>query len=70
MHTNFDAVYQGDSKFVSETSNHQLHLSDQSSLTSETRHFDAQLILLHILRSSKYIKLIYVFVSAHVKIGV
>ena len=53
---------------------HKLHLSAQSSLTSETRHFDAQLILLRILRSSKYIKnifkLIYVFVSAHVKIGV
>ena len=31
---------------------------------------DAQFILLRILRSSKYIKLIYVFGSAHVKIGV
>ena len=41
---------------------HKLHLSAQSSLTSETRHFDAQLILLRILRFSKYIKLIYYLV--------
>ena len=37
MHINFDAVYQGDSKFAK----HKLHLSSQSSMTSETRHFDA-----------------------------
>ena len=52
----FDAVYQGDSKFVRETSKTQTALIAQSSLTSETRHFE-------------YIKLIYVFCSAHVKIG-
>ena len=53
---------------------HKLHLSAQSSLTSETRHFDA---LTHILTPNLYycaysglIKLIYVFGSAHVKIGV
>ena len=55
MHINFDAVYHGDSKFVRETSETQAALIG-SSLTSETRHFHAQLILLRILRSSKYIK--------------
>ena len=38
MHINVDAVYQRASKFARETS--KLHLSAQSSLTSETRHFD------------------------------
>ena len=40
MHINFDAVYQGDSKVVRELAKYKLHLSAQSSLTSETRHFD------------------------------
>ena len=68
---NFDAVYQGDSKFVRKPGKPKLRLSAQSSLTSETRHFgDAQFILLRILSSSKYIKFNYLFGSAHVKIGV
>ena len=63
-----------------EPAKHKLHLSAQSSLTSETRHFDE---LTHILTPNlyycaysglqntlKHIKLIYVFGSAHVKIGV
>ena len=57
MHINFDAVYQGDSKFARKPGKPKLRLSAQSSLTSETRHFgDAQFILLRILSSSKYIK--------------
>ena len=70
MHINFDAVYQGAASLHAKPGRHKLHLSAQSSLTSETRHFDAQFIFLRILRYSKYIKLIYVFGSAHVKIGV
>ena len=55
MHINFDAVYQGHSKFARETSKTQtalmIHLLAQSSLTSETRHFDA---LTHNLYFSAY----------------
>ena len=73
MHINFDAVYQGDSKFARETSKTQTVLI--GSILSHERNppfwcADLQFLLLHILRSSKYIKLIYVFGSAHVKIGV
>ena len=73
MHINFDAVYQGHSKFVRETSKTWTALigsifSDQ--WNPPVWWADAQFLLLHILRSSKYIKLIYVFGSAHVKIGV
>ena len=55
---------------------HKLHLSAQSSLTSEIRHFDALTHNLHFCAYSglqntlKYIKLNCVFGSAHVKIGV
>ena len=49
MHINVDAVYQRASKFARETI--KLHLSAQSSLTSETRHFDA---LTHILTPNLY----------------
>ena len=41
MGINFDAVYQGDSKFARETSKTQTAFIAQSSLTSKTRHFDA-----------------------------
>ena len=53
-----------------------LHLSAQSSLPSETRQFDALTHSLYFWAYSglqntlKYVKLIYVFGSAHVKIGV
>ena len=74
----FDAVYQEDSKFVRETSKAQTALIAQSSLTSKTRHFDALTHNLYFCAYSGlqntlkyiYIKLIYVFVSAHLKIGV
>ena len=73
MHFNFDAVYQGDSKNARETSKTQTAFF--GSIFSDERNppiwrADTQFILLRILRSSKYIKLIYVFSSAHVKIGV
>ena len=77
-HINVDAVYQGGSKFARETSKTQTAFI--GSIFSDERNppfwcADAQFILLRILRSSKYIKniyikLIYVFGSAHVKIGV
>ena len=59
MHINLDAVYQGDSKFVRETSKTQTVLI--GSIFSDERNLpfccaDAQFILLRILRSSKYIK--------------
>ena len=59
MHINFDAVYQGESKFVRKTSKTQTALI--GSILSDERNApfgcaDAQFILLRILRSSKYIK--------------
>ena len=59
MHFNFDAVYQGDSKFARETSKTQTAV--MGSIFSDERNppfwlADAQFILLRILRSSKYIK--------------
>ena len=73
MHINVDAVYQGDSKFARETSKTQTALI--GSIFSDKQNppiwcTDAHFILLGILGSSKYIKLIYVFGLAHVKIGV
>ena len=71
MHINFDTVYQGGSKFTRETMETLTALigffSDERN--SQFWCADAQFILLRILRSSKYIKLIYVFGSAHVKYG-
>ena len=58
MHINFDAIYQGGNKFASETSETQTTLigsfSDQQKPPFWSA--NAQFILLHILRSSKYIK--------------
>ena len=59
MHINFDAVYQGGSKFARETSKTQTAFI--GSIFSDERNppfrcADAQFILLRILRSSKYIK--------------
>ena len=59
MHINFDAVYQGHSKFARETSKTQTAFI--VSIFSDKRNppfscDDAQFILLRILRSSKYIK--------------
>ena len=76
MHVNFDAVCQGDSKFAHETSKTQSALISSIFSEERTRHFDA---LTHNLffcaysglqNTLKYIKLIYVFGSVHVKIGV
>ena len=58
-HINFDAVYQGGSEFVRETSKTQTALI--GSIFSDERnppfwYADAQLILLRILMASKYIK--------------
>ena len=53
MHINFDVVYQGDSKFVRETSKTHSIFSDERN--PPFWRADAQFILLRILRSSKYI---------------
>ena len=77
MDINFDAVYQGHSKFARETSKTQTALigsifSDQRNpailMRWRTIYTSAhtQAFKIHL----KYIKLIYVFGSAHVKIGV
>ena len=72
----FDAVYQGDSKFARETSKTQTALIASIFSDERTSHFDA---LTHNLfffpysglqNTLKYINLIYVFGSVHVKIGV
>ena len=73
MHINVDAIYQGGTKFAHKTSKTQTAFI--GSIFSDERNppfwsADAQFILLRILRSSKYVKLIYVFGSAYVKIGV
>ena len=79
MHINFDAVYQGHSKFARETSKTQTALigyrlnilwpaKPAILMRWRTIYISAhtQAFKIHL----KYIKLIYVFGSAHVKIGV
>jgi len=72
MHINFDAVYQGGSTFTH--GNRKTQTTNIVFFPDEGKPpfgcDDGQFILLRILRSSKYIKLIYVFGLAHVKIGV